>query len=584
MAAVTEQELQVAEKFARQHFGGDPPLPSSVKLAQKILMAKRWNLERAETLLQSFNEIKREFDLDHIDTSNDELLAEIRSKKYLFPLEAESSNSSRILVFVAREHRPSQDNLLKHVHALVYLLNLVTENIDVQRHGISFVLDLSGVSWANFDYSLNHAMLRILQNGYPCRLRRAFVLQPPWWIWGPLTVYQALVRPKLLERVSALSVLPVTLAGQQLPQVLGGPFDYTEDYHLATLDSLEEEYSRGIEADAVVKSDIIDDAWRGTTENDEEDLSPRLQRLSAFEEVDHAPQEIEDSDSEDEVPRTTMALDEITTIIPVLLNSGDLKTDYYYLDCLRLGGDEDLTAAKANMDKNRYVDILPFNRTRVILQSHEDYINANYIHAGLEKNAYIAAQGPLKNTAADFWQMLWEQGSSQIVMPARERESGREKCFVYWPEMNQSVTHGDLNISCWDSTEREGYLIRQFHVTHTISNVTREVIHYQYIAWPDHGVPSSCKPVLELLRQVNEYKLVHPEDGPIIVHCSAGIGRTGAFITIDLSIKQLRNQAETDIYEIVRELRLQRYGMVQTFDQYVFCYQSVLAAVEQGYI
>ncbi|XP_066915197.1 receptor-type tyrosine-protein phosphatase S-like isoform X5 [Clytia hemisphaerica] len=238
-----------------------------------------------------------------------------------------------------------------------------------------------------------------------------------------------------------------------------------------------------------------------------------------------------------------------------------------------------------NNIKNRYHNVPAYDDTRVTLnvmdgESHTDYINANYID-GYERNReYIATQGPLPETIFDFWRMAWESDSTAIVMLTRIEEKGRIKCAHYWPD-NGSMALKDILITMTDSQEFPDHVVRTFHITRTGQSVERIVKQFHFVAWPDFGVPADPAAILGFIRKVNNWRLVSP-GGPAIIHCSAGVGRTGTYITIDSQIRSMKSKSELQIYKNVSLLRQQRCLMVQTEDQYVFIHMALLDYMESG--
>lgn len=303
-----------------------------------------------------------------------------------------------------------------------------------------------------------------------------------------------------------------------------------------------------------------------------------------------------------------------------------------------------------NSRKNRYKDILPFNHTRVILNKHphvsgSDYINANYIRGSSgSPKTYIACQGPLECTLADFWRMIWECNVSVVIMACNEVESDKPKCELYWPErVGTSQCYGNIQVSLVKVRQIcSDFLIRKFSVkllrqrtisatndelmngqskTHNLNKeqnivnnniyhinqkqphkhksdggfyqVTsdeqdwrrtatvlseRTICQFHYTTWPDHGVPDSVQPILELVRLVRD---VQPaEDKPILVHCSAGCGRTGTICCIDFvwgMLKRGKLDTSFDLCSIISEMRQQRMAMVQTLEQYILCHRAIAA-------
>uniref|UniRef100_A0A4W6D5Y2 protein-tyrosine-phosphatase n=1 Tax=Lates calcarifer TaxID=8187 RepID=A0A4W6D5Y2_LATCA len=239
---------------------------------------------------------------------------------------------------------------------------------------------------------------------------------------------------------------------------------------------------------------------------------------------------------------------------------------------------------EVNKPKNRYANVIAYDHSRVILAPIEgitgsDYINANYIDGYRKQNAYIATQGPLPETFGDFWRMVWEQRAATVVMMTRLEEKSRIKCDQYWPSRG-TETYGMTQVTLLDTIELATFCVRTFSLHKNGSSEKREVRQFQFTAWPDHGVPEYPTPFLAFLRRV---KTCNPPDaGPIIAHCSAGVGRTGCFIVIDAMLERIKHEKTVDIYGHVTLMRSQRNYMVQTEDQYSFIHDALLEAVACG--
>ncbi|XP_067368609.1 protein tyrosine phosphatase receptor type Fa isoform X10 [Channa argus] len=239
---------------------------------------------------------------------------------------------------------------------------------------------------------------------------------------------------------------------------------------------------------------------------------------------------------------------------------------------------------EVNKPKNRYANVIAYDHSRVILTAVDgvpgsDYINANYIDGYRKQNAYIATQGPLPETLSDFWRMVWEQRTSTIVMMTRLEEKSRVKCDQYWPSRG-TETYGMIQVTMLDTVELATYSVRTFALYKNGSSEKREVRQFQFMAWPDHGVPEYPTPTLAFLRRV---KACNPSDaGPMVVHCSAGVGRTGCFIVTDAMLERMKHEKSADIYGHVTCMRAQRNYMVQTEDQYIFIHEALLEAATCG--
>ncbi|XP_064592689.1 receptor-type tyrosine-protein phosphatase delta isoform X28 [Zonotrichia leucophrys gambelii] len=239
---------------------------------------------------------------------------------------------------------------------------------------------------------------------------------------------------------------------------------------------------------------------------------------------------------------------------------------------------------EVNKPKNRYANVIAYDHSRVLLSAIEgipgsDYINANYIDGYRKQNAYIATQGALPETFGDFWRMMWEQQGATVVMMTKLEERSRVKCDQYWPSRG-TETYGLIQVTLLDTVELATYCVRTFALHKNGSSEKREVRQFQFTAWPDHGVPEHPTPFLAFLRRV---KTCNPPDaGPMVVHCSAGVGRTGCFIVIDAMLERIKHEKTVDIYGHVTLMRAQRNYMVQTEDQYIFIHDALLEAVTCG--
>ncbi|XP_040926318.1 protein tyrosine phosphatase receptor type Fa isoform X3 [Betta splendens] len=239
---------------------------------------------------------------------------------------------------------------------------------------------------------------------------------------------------------------------------------------------------------------------------------------------------------------------------------------------------------EVNKSKNRYANVVAYDHSRVLLTSVDgvpgsDYINANYIDGYRKQNAYIATQGPLPETVGDFWRMVWEQQTCTIVMMTRLEEKSRVKCDQYWPSRGTD-TYGMIQVTVLDTVDLATYSVRTFTLYKNGSSEKREVRQFHFMAWPDHGVPEYPTLTLAFLRRV---KACNPPDaGPMVVHCSAGVGRTGCFIVIASMLERMKREKSVDVYGHVTCMRAQRNYMVQTEDQYIFIHEALLEAAECG--
>ncbi|XP_032144537.1 receptor-type tyrosine-protein phosphatase C isoform X5 [Sapajus apella] len=234
-----------------------------------------------------------------------------------------------------------------------------------------------------------------------------------------------------------------------------------------------------------------------------------------------------------------------------------------------------------NQNKNRYVDILPYDYNRVELSeingdAGSNYINASYIDGFKEPRKYIAAQGPRDETVDDFWRMIWEQKATVIVMVTRCEEGNRNKCAEYWPSVEEGTrAFGDVVVKINQYKRCPDYIIQKLSILNKKEKTAgREVTHIQFTSWPDHGVPEDPHLLLKLRRRVNAFSNFF--SGPIVVHCSAGVGRTGTYIGIDAMLEGLEAENKVDVYGYVVKLRRQRCLMVQVEAQYILIHQALV--------
>ncbi|XP_063234595.1 tyrosine-protein phosphatase 10D isoform X2 [Bacillus rossius redtenbacheri] len=267
----------------------------------------------------------------------------------------------------------------------------------------------------------------------------------------------------------------------------------------------------------------------------------------------------------------------------IMSADSDFRFSEEFEELKHVGRDQPCTAADlpCNRPKNRFTNILPYDHSRVKLQPVDDeegsdYINANYVPGHNSPREFIVTQGPLHSTRDDFWRMCWESNSRAIVMLTRCIEKGREKCDHYWPYDTQPVYYGDICVTLLNESHYPDWCIAEFMMCR--GDVSRVMRHFHFTTWPDFGVPSPPQTLVRFVRAFRER--VGPEQRPIVVHCSAGVGRSGTFIALDRILQQINVSDHVDIFGIVHGMRKERVWMVQTEQQYICIHQCLLAVLE----
>lgn len=236
-----------------------------------------------------------------------------------------------------------------------------------------------------------------------------------------------------------------------------------------------------------------------------------------------------------------------------------------------------------NKTRNRYRDVSPFDHSRICLQlGTNDYINASLITVEETQRNYILTQGPLPNTCGNFWEMVWEQRTRGVVMLNRVIEKGSIKCAQYWPQREErDIIFEDTNFKLTFVSEdiKSYYTVRKLELENLSTQETREILHFHYTTWPDFGVPESPASFLNFLFKVRESGCLNSDHGPVVVHCSAGIGRSGTFCLVDtclLLMSMRKDPSSVRIRDILLEMRRYRMGLIQTADQLRFSYLAVI--------
>ncbi|CRK95910.1 CLUMA_CG009356, isoform A [Clunio marinus] len=242
-----------------------------------------------------------------------------------------------------------------------------------------------------------------------------------------------------------------------------------------------------------------------------------------------------------------------------------------------------------NKSFNRYGDVNPYDHSRIVLKRPNidtDYINANLVKLERAKRQYILCQGPLQSTIGHFWLMVWEQQSKAILMLNKLIEKRQIKCHLYWPKgegQRLELQDVGLIVEYISAENYKNFSKRLFRITDIESTKSRDVIQFHYTQWPDFGVPSSPIAFLQFLKQVRDSGVLDENVGPAVIHCSAGIGRSGTFCLVDCCLVLIDKEGESrvSVRDVLLELRKYRMGLIQTHDQLTFSYQAIIEGMER---
>ncbi|XP_042329713.1 receptor-type tyrosine-protein phosphatase H [Sceloporus undulatus] len=297
-----------------------------------------------------------------------------------------------------------------------------------------------------------------------------------------------------------------------------------------------------------------------------------------------------------EKPKPDVGLPEVLASVPVaafpcycsehLSNSAfGFAKEYQQLQDIGTGQSQSVAERPENQAKNRYSNVLPYDHARVPLipkpgDPNSDYINASYMPGFKREKEFIAAQGPLRETLYDFWRMIWEQRSTTLIMLTNCIENGRVKCERYWPLDYTPCTYEDISVSVVTETILPDWTVRDFSIKRMNESEVRLAKHYHYTSWPDHGVPHTTNAVLHFRDLVRGHMEEHEGSGPALVHCSAGVGRTGTFIALDSMLRQAQEEGQMGVFSFVQRLRMNRPLMIQTESQYIFLHQCLLEGIK----
>uniref|UniRef100_A0A8C2J3E1 Tyrosine-protein phosphatase non-receptor type 9 n=1 Tax=Cyprinus carpio TaxID=7962 RepID=A0A8C2J3E1_CYPCA len=580
----TKQFLEEINKWTSQH--GVSPL--SWDVAVKFLMARKFDVLRAIELFHSYRETRLREGIVKLQPHEEPLRSELLSGKFTV-LGVRDPSGASIALYTAKLHHPSKTGNHVVLQALFYLLDRAVESFETQRNGLVFIYDMAGSNYTNFELDLSKKILNLLKGAFPARLKKVLIVGAPVWFRVPYNLLSLLLKEKLRERVGIhtyMAIADLNLNQQRVCFTLcsGIRVSGTRLAHPSpstrpnctipakqeTTDCLPEHLGGCLPLDV--------HSWNLQL------LSEQNGRVDPVDELVGIPLE----NTSIHVPGPeAMGLAELMAHLNRAQRSG-IYLEYEELRREQPPGTFTCALAVHNQERNRYGDVLCLDQTRVRLKARRnersDYINASFMDGYKQKNAYIGTQGPLEKTYGDFWRMVWEQSVLVIVMTTRTDEGGRRKCGQYWPkEEGGQEVYGHIAVV-------NHRVDKQAHYNQTtleLHNTERQVTHFQFLSWPDYGVPSSALSLIDFLGAVKHQQQWavqafgsqwrgHPLGPPMVVHCSAGIGRTGTFCALDICLSQLQDVGTLNVCQTVRRMRAQRAFSIQTPEQYYFCHTAIL--------
>ncbi|XP_030746081.1 tyrosine-protein phosphatase non-receptor type 9-like [Sitophilus oryzae] len=572
---------------------------TSWSTAVLFLYARKFDVNRAVALYEQHEATRQREGLNKFDPHKEPLHSELLTGKFTV-LPKRDANDAAIAVFTAHKHIPASSSHQTTLQGVVYQLDVALQNPLTQKSGIVFIYDMSNSKYSNFDYDLSQKILTLLKGGYPAKLKKVLIVTAPLWFKAPFKILRLFVREKLRERVYTVSAaqLLAHIPRDSLPARLGGSLvldhdgwldqcllasmngGLTDGHRTPLSTSPQKKVAQGGEVEGA------GDTWS----SEEGNLNPPSSASSGFSDDDSLHGD-----------GAALSMSQLVDYVRERGRSG-LVQEYAEIRSRPPDGSFNVAKLRPNLAKNRYTDVLCYDHSRVILSELDgdrdsDYIHANFVDGYKQRNAFINTQGPLPRTTVDFWRMVWEQHTLVIVMTTRAMERGRPKCHQYWEsEEGGETVYGHFGVKTLAVETDPDYTVTTIGLTNMKTDETREVSHWQFTSWPDYGVPSSAKAMLEFLDRVRRQQASmvsaledtwagHPRGPPIVVHCSAGIGRTGTFCTLDICISRLEDIGTVDVRGTVERIRSQRAYSIQMPDQYIFCHLALIEyALSKGHL
>eukprot|EP00124_Ichthyophonus_hoferi_P002291 Ihof_evm2s150 gene=Ihof_evmTU2s150 len=458
-----------------------------------------------------------------------------------------------VMGFLLRHH-VMKDTHTDSLAALVTVLEHVATSKEVQRDGVVFVLDCTGLENVScLDSSLLFDIAVLLQDKFPVNVRKVLFVDFPLSLKIAYYINFLFLKPELTEKIQMIphTDLSKYVDIKSLPkQIRPGQYPFNNDDLLASL------LANGVIAIPTTMPFNPIVPQRRTSWEQLQKLSEEHSE-SSEEECDYLEGPAEEIVHDSIPPRPTgmstyaVYKTHLAEHLQALVEDELYLTEFAMIEKLAYERTDDVKTSEslANRSRNRYLDVLALEKTRVhLMNESNDYINANYVTCGASSSEmrFISTQGPLASTIEDFWEMVWNEKSPSIVMVTKLVENRRAKCEQYWPNMGEELVLGKMSIKTTSeiNSRDDEFITRTFIIRYHPTMEQHEVLQFNFISWPDHGIPQSARALLHLVDIVNERQeeQANPQSPmrPVMVHCSAGIGRTGTFIAVDSCIKSLQ--------------------------------------------
>ncbi|RDD45183.1 Tyrosine-protein phosphatase non-receptor type 9 [Trichoplax sp. H2] len=543
----------------------------NTQTAEIFVAARKNDIKRAKTLFQQHLDFRKKYNLCRINPNDKDLQDELRSRRFYITRLGDKDHAS-VLLLTAHRYKKEENSIQTFLKSMIFQLDQILKDPRTRQSGVILLIDLTTVGITSGEKDFVRTILKVIQGNYPISVKKILAINCSLILRYAAKFYFEILNRKLRDRVVFVdnSSLKKFVPEDALPNELGGNSKFCYNIWLNKL----------------TNSCHIYDVQKGFYYTRTSELKRQKSTGQAA---------LNFQDLKDRTNDREQLLEEYQEISKKSRWDEESK-----------GINFESSLKPCNRKKNRYQNILCLESSRVRLpkdigddNSNEDcsYIHANYVNGYSNGNAYIATQGPLPDTMTDFWKMIWAEKVNIIVMLARLYENGRVKCSQYWPNDGEILIYGKLTVEHESTTEKEHYVLHKLSIYCEESEgslSTRCIYLFRFTSWPDFGIPPSASPLLKMIENINHLnRSVNSsvDDNtnskeqplpPIVIHCSAGVGRTGTYATVDICCQQFAKTRKVNIMETVCAIRSQRDAMIQTWQQYEFCYKAVLEFAEKN--